>query len=993
MVVRRNGNSSRTLIVVAVVALAAAVGGLYLIQPRSGREADTVPVDLLSKAQAALMQNDWSTAEQLARQAIAANERPALAKVIVGKAAAGMGRYAEAVQFWKEVPADEASLSLEATVLAGNALLDNLHHATAAEEMFRRALEIDQMHIPALQRLAFLLAAEGRVTEAKPLILRLFDQGVVDIDQLALLGMTQGHIDAPDLLRECHLADRSDPNLLLGLASSQTFNVSPEQATLLLQAAVAEAPTLIDAQIRLGTLLLNERDPSAFVVWHKNLSDEANDYAGIWSVRGTRAEQLGETGVAIRCFWETVRRDPNDRGAVYQLSQLLLREGNELNADALLERGDQLQQLRQKNDLLLHTRHTSLKPIQDVVEQLVELGRLWEAWGWCEIALRQHSQAAWAMEQKESLASQLNGDVPLTLATANPVVNLDLSTYPLPDWQVTELRSESGDLTGSGKIAFSDWSREAGLEFTYFCNSHPAAEGKRMYEFPGGGVAILDYDLDGWPDIHLTQGCRWPVDASSTEHLDRLYRNDGGTHFTDVTGAACITESNFSHGATVGDFDNDGFADLYVANAGANRLFHNNGDGTFTDVSENIAGDGAKWTTSCLMADLTGDGLPDLYDVNYAEADDIFDRICQHADGVPRMCMPFHFTAAQDQFYANQGDGTFSEATASTGFQAENGKGLGVVAADFDGSRRLSLFIANDTTPNFFFERESDSNAELRFRESGVSKGVAFNANGRAEGCMGVAAGDVNQDGLVDLFVGNFIKETNTLYVQDQSGFSDATAEYHLAEPSLNLLAFGTQFLDADLDGDLDLLVTNGHVDDVRAYGRPYYMPAQVYEKSSEGPFVELTPDSAGGFFATEHLGRGLATLDWNRDGRVDAAISHLDSNVALLSNESKEVGNFIQIRLCGVESNRDAIGTVVTAVVENHAIAENHVVVRQLTAGDGYQSSNQRLVTLGLGTSVSVEKLKIDWPSGTSHTYENIPMGSEFIAIETRDQLYVRSN
>lgn len=980
MIMRKRGNSNRTLIIVAATTLVAAAGGLYLIQPRQNVE----EINTLDQATAALEQQDWAEAERLGRQAIASNTEPALAMLIVGKAAAGSGRFAEAVRVWKEVPSSEANLAIEAAVLAGNVFLDHMHQASEAEAMFRRALEMDDRHVPALKRLSFLLAAEGRVTEAKPLILRLFDQGFVDVDQLALLGMGQGHIDAPELLRECHLADRSDPFLLLGLASSRTFDVSPDHVKLLLQAAVEQAPTLFDAQIRLGTILWKERDPAEFVAWHNGLPDGANEHAGIWAIRGAWAQQLGDADTAIRCFWEAVRRDPNDRGAIYQLSQLLLREGKIAEAKPLVRRNELLQQLRQKEDLLLLTEHTSLDPMRSVAEQLVELGRLWEAWGWCEMAIRQHNEEAWALALRAELKQQLDRDVPLTLASANPASRMDFSALPIPAWQEPQPDIESDNLKSSGKIAFIEQAREVGLEFTYFCNSHPAEEGKRMYEFPGGGVAILDYDLDGWPDIHFTQGCRWPVDLAATEHLDRLYRNHSGTRFADVTASAYIAESGFSHGVTVGDFDNDGFPDLYVANAGANRLLHNNGDGTFTDVSQNIKGAGLLWTTSCLVADLTGDGLPDLYDVNYAEADDLFDRICKHADGVPRMCMPFHFPAAQDQFYANQGDGTFLEATTAAGFQATDGKGLGVVAADFDGSSRLSLFIANDTTPNFFFKSERDSSGQVRFHESGVSTGVAFNANGRAEGCMGIATGDVNDDGRLDLFVGNFLNETNTLYVQrEQSGFMDETDTFHLEEPSLDRLAFGTQFVDADLDGDLDLLVTNGHVDDVRAYDRPYHMRAQAFEKTSEGPFVELDPSSVGDFFATEHLGRGLATVDWNRDGRVDAVISHLDSNVALLSNDSKDAGNFIQIRLCGVASGRDAIGTTVSATLGDRKI------MRQLTAGDGYQSSNERLLTFGIGAAETVDKVHIAWPSGTTNTFENLPVGSAFTCIEARDRFY----
>ena len=980
MTARRDGHTHRNLIVVAAIALVAAVSGLYLFRPGP----DNASNDLVLEARAALERNESALAERLARRAIAANEQVASARLIAGQAAAAREGFAEAVQHWREIPADAGDIAVQGALLAGNTLLDRLHRAREAEAMFRRALSIDEQNIEALQRLTFLLAAEGRATEAKPLILRLFEQRVVDVDQLALLGMGQGHIDAPELLRQCHLNDKSDPHLLLGLATSRTFDVSPEQAQVLLLAAVEQAPGLAEAQIRLGTILLKQRDASAFINWHDNLPPDAREHAGIWAIRGAWAQHLGETDVAMRCFWEAVRRDPNDRSAIYQLSQLLLREGNRSPVVPLAARIDQLQQLRQKEDLLFNTEHTTLEPIRAVAEQLVELGRLWEAWGWCELALRQSAREAWAVEMREDLETRLHAGVPLTLAAANPVANLDLSDYPLPAWRAPEEEMEANNPGSSGRITFAERSLEVGLAFSYFCDSRAADEGKRMYEFPGGGVGVLDYDLDGWPDIHLTQGCRWPVDRAAREHLDQLFKNDAGERFVDVTVSAFITEPNFSHGVSVGDFDNDGFPDLYVANIGMNRLFRNNGDGTFVEVTDSIKGAGARWTTSCVVADLTGDGLPDLYDVNYAEAEDIFERICRHADGVPRMCMPFHFPASQDQFYVNQGDGTFTEATADAGFEVADGKGLGIVAADFDGSGRLSLFIANDTTPNFYFERIGDRSGAARFREAGVSMGVAFNEQGRAEGCMGIAAGDVDQDGRLDLFIGNFLNETNTLYLQQKQGtFVDATAAFQLAEPSLELLAFGAQFLDADLDGDLDLLVTNGHVDDVRAYDRQYHMRAQIFEKTAGGPFAELEPPGAGSFFASEHLGRGLASLDWNRDGRVDAVISHLDSNVALLQNESNVAGHFLQLQLCGVDSARDAIGATVAVTVADRTI------VQQLTAGDGYQCSNQRLLTFGIGAAETVATVRVVWPSGITNTYEDVSVGGLFKCIEMSDRLY----
>jgi tetratricopeptide (TPR) repeat protein len=979
----RHGRTKLLLLLgIALVTLVLVVGVLYALR----QHAATQPDRLLTEARHALGEKDYKAAEQLANQVLAREEQTVAALLIAAKAAVGQEKLDDAIAYWDRLPDDCGKSGAEGLLEAGKVLLDKRHLATEAERRFRRAVHNDPELVAAIHRLANLLAIEGRTSEATPFILDLLHHGQVNIDQLTLLGMPQGTINDPELLKLCHEADREDPAILLGLAASVTFNLPPDQAELLLGEAVRNNAALVDAQVRLGTLLLEEGEATKFLTWHDKLPKQADQHPEIWALRGAWAQKRGETRVAMRCYWEALRRDANHRAAQYQLGQMLLRAGNPSGAAPLIERGEQLQKLQQFQDVLFHTEHEGLEPMRNVAEQLVALGRIWEAWGWCEVALQMNSGEAWARHLRQQLAATLASKPPLTLADANPVAKLDLADYPLPAWKLESLPQRRAPQLASSAIAFEENAEGAKLDFRYFSNSHPPAEGKRMYEFPGGGVAILDYDLDGWPDAYFTQGCRWPLDSEQRTHLDRLLRNIDGKSYDDVTVAAETIEAGFSHGVTVGDYDNDGFPDLYVANIGTNRLFHNNGDGTFSDISVGVAGDAGRWTTSCLLADVNGDGLPDLYDVNYVVADDVFLRICKHADGTPRMCMPFHFPGAQDQLYLNQGDGRFDDATSTSGIEAVNGKGLGIVAGDFDGSRRLSLFIANDTTPNFFFSNQSAHQSDGAptdplFAERAVPLGLALNANGRSEGCMGIAAGDLNGDSRIDLFIGNFLKETNTLYLHEEGGsFADATRKYALEQPSFDLLAFGTQFIDADLDGDLDLMVTNGHVDDVRAYGRPYHMRPQFFENPGSGPLVELKEATVGEFFGGEYLGRAMAKCDWNRDGLEDVVISHLDSPAALLTNRSKPVGHALLVRLVGVESSRDAIGATVTVRIGQQKL------MRQLTAGDGYQCSNQRTLVFGIGRADFIDELQINWPAGRSTTYRNLPADRELLCVERHE-------
>lgn len=963
------------LTLILVVALTA---GLWLFVGLSQPSLE----QLLEEAKAAATARRYEHAREIAEYVLEREPRSTTALVIAGQAAAGQQHWEDAVGYLDRIPADAGPLAAHGNYLAGKLLLHQMHRASDAEERFRRALDIEPRHLETHGQLATLLGVEARRWEAVPHILELFRQGYVTVDHLLLLGTRYGIINAPDLLRACQQVTPDDPAVLLGVASCVFVTEDASETERLLRKVVRRTPESAEAQARLGAILLEADSMGEFRTWQQQLPSSVYEHPEIWANLAEWALKHGQPQAAARCYWEALRRDPNHPAALYHLAILLADSHQPPLVGALTERSRRLRQFRDVENSLLYSELSSLQPLREAVGQLETLGRVWEAWGWAVGARQMNPREVWAGEAVDRLQNLLRQNPPLTQDEHNLALRIGLSSYPLPDWDVAGSglaeREEKKD-DKKGNVTFADLGPVGGLNFQYFNSGTPGAKDKKMYEFPGGGVAVLDYDCDGWPDIYLTQGCRWPPREDQSQHLDRLFRNTGTGRFEDTTERANLFENRYSHGVAVGDVNNDGFPDLYVANTGRNRLYQNNGDGTFTDVSQTVLNDAGRWTTSCLIADVSGDGWPDIYSVNYLEADDVFERVCHHADGVPRMCAPFHFPASQDQLFLNSGDGRFEEVTAESGVNVPNGKGLGVLAADFDGSGRLSLFVANDTTANFFFRNETPNRGDRpRFSEDALAVGLGLERTGCAQGCMGIAAGDVNDDGLLDLFIGNFFKESNTLYVQHEGNyFSDETVRAGLVNPSREMLAFGTQFIDGELDGRLDVIVANGHVDDVRAYGRPYQMPPQYFRNTVAGQFEELEPNALGPYFEGRYLGRGVARLDWNRDGREDVVISHLDAPAALLTNTTSPSGHFLAVRLRGVVSDRDAIGTTVCVETECGRFS------KQLTAGDGYQASNQRRLVFGLGESEGIANVTVSWSASSDQTFSHVEVNREVLLIE----------
>lgn len=931
---------------------------------------------MLERARQAFDAGDDTLVEAIARQVgTRAGEVPELL-VLAGAAAERQGRQTDALAYYDQVPDDAGGQSLRAREAAGDLWLKR-GQPSEAESKYRQALAIDRASLPVRDRLARLLVTEGRIFESLPHLYELLRHGQNSRELLLLAGAHDKTLEAPDDLTRWRAAAPDDPGPAIGLARIALAAGKPDEATQLLREAIANGPDYIEAHALLGRIILESADEAKLAAWNAGLPDGADEHPDIWAVRAGWAKRQGRLQAAARGYWEALRRDANHQIATLQLSQLLNALGRDQVADLLAQRARALAEFSTALNLLfLHPGDIGL--LFRAARLAETLGRLWEARGWNQRALAVAADADWACDALARIEPRLDDVPPPTLPNVDPGLLLDLSEYPLPD-RLTEPKAGSvaASPVSHAPPRFAERARELGINFTYYCGRDGSAPRDRMFQSLGGGAAALDFDLDGWPDLYFTQGCRWPPQAGQTEFLDAMYRNLAGYRFADVTAASGLGDERFSQGATVGDFDNDGFPDLYVANIGVNRLYHNNGDGTFSDVGHLAGITDDRWTTSCLLADVNGDGLPDIYDVNYLEGPDVYEKTCA-INGLPQTCTPTLFQPAPDTFYLNLGDGRFEEMTEAAGLRPAGGNGLGLLACDFSGTGKLNLFVANDQDANFYFVNQTRAAGAPRFIEQGLLSGLAYNGEGNAFASMGVAAGDVNGDGRIDLLVTNFSHESSTLYLQDgPDSFTDATGPSGLRKPSYPMLGFGAQFIDAELDGLLDLVVTNGHVHEFSSPGVSYAMRPQYFRNLGAGRFEELTADAVGDYFSRPCFGRGLVRLDFNRDGLDDFAVSALETPAALVANETEHAGHFLTVELRGVRSSRDAIGASVTCQTGDR------LQTRWLTAGDGFHASNERRLTFSAGAADRVDRLSITWPSGLVQHLAGIPVDQQIVVIE----------
>ena len=509
--------------------------------------------------------------------------------------------------------------------------------------------------------------------------------------------------------------------------------------------------------------------------------------------------------------------------------------------------------------------------------------------------------------------------------------------------------------TEAVKVRFTDITAQAGITF-----KHVASPDKKyIVESMSGGAALFDYDNDGDLDIFFVNSLTVDLVKSKGKTRSELYRNEGNGKFTEVGMKAGVSDIGWGMGVAIGDYNNDGFEDIFVTCLGPDHLLKNNGDGTFSNVTNKAGVSDSRWSTGASFLDYDRDGDLDLFVANYVD----FDinnlpefgqgQTCQYKS-IPVQCGPRGLKGAGDTLFRNNGNGTFTDVTKAAGVADPDGfYGLGVMTSDFDDDGWIDIFVANDSTPNFHYRNNGDGT----FKEVGFTAGTAVNENGSEQGCMGVTAGDYDHDGRMDLFVTNFADEYNTLYHNDgRNGFTDVSYAAKVAAVSLPHVGWGTKFFDYDNDGWIDLFVANGHV-----YPQlpSYRQPRLLHRNNHDGTFTEVSAEF--GAILTEHrASRGVVFGDLDNDGDVDLLVADLDGTPQLLRNDNGNANNSILIKTVGVKSNRGGIGARVKVVSGDLAQTD------EVRSGDSYISQSDMRLHFGLEKRTKVDSIEVRWPSGT---------------------------
>jgi hypothetical protein len=546
---------------------------------------------------------------------------------------------------------------------------------------------------------------------------------------------------------------------------------------------------------------------------------------------------------------------------------------------------------------------------------------------------------------------------------------------PVPD--TSKRSADSRNVSPREAIVSDPWfstREDAGIDFRHDSGTSPE---KPFPAANGSGLAALDYDLDGRCDLYFATGTSFPIVTPRAAPINRFYRNLGAWNFEDVTAEIGLGHSGYSAGVTFGDYDSDGFPDVYVACYGANVLYRNMGDGTFEqqDATSGAADD--RWATSTAMLDFDGDGFLDIYVCNYGEWSPDESRWCgDRSRNIRYYCSPRTIKPVADLLLRNSGDGSFEDATEAAGLSKSVGRSQGVVAADFDGNGKIDLYLGNDLNANSMFLNLGNGT----FDDASELSGVAYDYLGGMQAGMGVDAADVNGDGLPELFVTNFEREHNAYYENLGDGqFQEVSQQRGLYAAGLPWVGWGTALADFNLNGLLDLVVTNGHVDSNRP-NVAHAHPALLWQNDGKGRF-EVLGAQGGHYFTQRHVGRALVVADLDNDGDQDLVIGHQDGPPSLLENEQRTPSgggrSSIVLRLVGTRCNRDAIGSTLTLK------AGERQQVLQIKGGGSYLSAHDVRKVFAVSADASSLSLEIRWPDGIVSVLDDLAPDGSYIVVQ----------
>lgn len=982
MPVKKHQSGQRLLAGLSLSFLVLAGVTWVLVRPDPQRE--------LLDARRALHQQEFETAQELADRILAREPRNSEATMIAAIAAAEQNQLQEALEYCRRINVSADERFTDARCMAGTIQIDYFHRVAAAEKEFRDARDAAPDDPVVLSHLIRVLTLQSRTEESIPLRLRLLRRNRVSLPLITSLVQHDLLVTDDSMVEQLLEAEPDNPGLLLAKARSAQKQQDFATAESLLRKALQTAPANGLTHARLGRVLMAREDVEGLNRWQKDLPPGADAFADTWLALGHLSERQGHLPEAAYCFREAGRRDAASVTACYRLGQLLTRLKRNAEATQFLQRAALLEEYRKHFEGAAASAAT-FEPneqfLKSAFSMAKSLGLSWESRALYQLAQQATPGAEWLAENAAMAAVAWPDSLQRTDIEKDPFLTADLTELRSPDFSSDNVTATEAMLSKneSAPIRFLNVASDAGLQFTFDNGSDPSIRGAlRPYDFTGGGIGVIDFDADTWPDLFLAQGCKPDVirNKATSGPPDDLWQNIRGRRFRRVESVNIPIQAAYSQGVSVGDINGDGFEDILVGRFGRNQLLLNCGDGTFQDASHAIDDAPSRWTTSCLVADLNNDSWPDLYFVNYLDGD-AATRVCRDKTGPVASCAPQDFPAAQDEVFLNDANGGFVNVTEKSGITVPNGKGLGVVASDFDGDGLPELLIANDGVPNFLF-RNLTTDQNIRFSETGLASGVAVNASGISEAGMGLAVEDLDADGRQEIFVTNYFDETNTLYTPVSGAilFSDVTTGSGLGQPSLPKLGFGCQAVDGNSDGRPDLIVTNGHVDNFTARNVPYQMSPQIYVNEGNLQFRLQDTSVSGDYFAEACLGRCMVRFDWNRDGLEDLAVGSLDAPLALLENDMEFQSKTLTLQLRATTSSRFGGGSVVT-------LSQDGLTwTRQLNSGGGYLGDNEPAVVFAVPDFPKPAEVLVRWRSGATSTYK-ATAGTQYLAVEGRPVLY----
>ena len=941
---------------------------------RPSNSVDSVEVNHVTAAQQQMALENWDAATELAYRALLESPENLSATMIAAQAEAARGNHQVAIDLLSPIDLRSKQGPQISELLVQQCLALNAQWEAA--DVLLKGLNVYPQQGHWRAQAWTLLNRCGRRQEASDQAAWLCRAGKANRQQLESLVARTRAYPLPGI------ASVSEENFSSGLGKARWYFSLQEYRKALGELHRVEfvKHSSHPASLALeGRLLTELQQFDQIPEWFSRCDANVQRFNDYWAAIGTYLfdrSQYSESAIALL---RAIALDPTDRMSVQRMSRGLAALERSEDSEQFRYRGTQLANCEQNLEKLRDRSEVATR-VRKMQALFLELGRPFEAIGWTLLANTSPEQKLLVDRQRQSL---LLRPETVNMASVSAMLGLKHEEFgelgglaALMGRNKKPLKLDDDSIKVEVVPRLTDVAKKVGIDFQWYQDFEINPDSIPIHESLGGGIGVLDYNLDGWPDLYLAQGSGEPPSEQCTRS-NKLFVNKDGS-FSDFTALAEASDCNYSSGIAVGDVNQDGFQDLLLGALGRNRLLINNGDGTFVDATSQLGLREDRFTSSLAIGDLNGDMLPDIFEVNYIEMNGGFDLPKKGPGGRELLPSPLLHYPDADRWLESGGDGRFTPHSIAREV-AEPGTGLGVVITDFDADGLNEIFVGNDVRPNHFLSHLGGG----KFQNSADARGLANGFQGTANGCMGIATGDFNRDLKMDLHVTNYIDEAANLYLRSKGkAFSDQAVRYGLAELSLRNVGFGTKAVDFDRNGWLDLAVVNGHIFDLRIAGHPFRMLPQIMMNVGR-TFEVCEVKSDGNYWHTPALGRTMAKLDFNHDGAIDLAVGHLDRLFALLENQTQAKYPWIQFRLVGTKSERNAIGSRIELTTNQGSFAQ------WVTSGDGYLCSDEPVIDFGLGMGAEIQRIVVDWPSGERQIFSGTKVNRRYLLIENQAQVY----